>query len=132
MADTAARNASKREEKERQRERNALRERANRRIAEAFCGEERRAAAFTSSESFPSTFQIMREALPGPLPLFPKYRARESVSVRIMRLAAHARISSFCLSLSLSLSTPRMSRMARNSYRFTGEKRRDPRDRITR
>lgn len=66
--------------------------------SEAFCGEER-AAAFTSSEPFPSTFQIMRERNP------PFRSTRESVSVRIMRLAAHARPPP-PLSLSLFLSLP--------------------------
>lgn len=75
------------------------RERASRWIARPFV-ERRRAAAFTSSEPFPSTFQIMRKRNPPVL----QYRARESVSVRIMRLAAHARIS-FSLSLFSPLSS---------------------------
>lgn len=132
-----------------------MRQRANRRIAEAFCGDEARVAAFTSSESFPSTFQIMRERNPSE-PEFPlsspppssvpgnpcRYvscdspRTRESslhLSLSLLHLLHLSLSFSPASLLSLSFS-PRMSRTARNSYRFTREERRerDPRGRITR
>lgn len=111
-ANAAARDASRRErEKEqaeerrgrrwRERERYTLRERerASRWIARPFV-ERRRAAAFTSSEPFPSTFQIMRERNPRfvyPVPC-PRIRVGSYHATR------RARESSLSLTLPPSLS----------------------------
>lgn len=100
-------------------------ERASRWIAKPFVERRRAAAAFTSSEPFPSTFQIMHERSPRPVP-------RDTVLENPCRYVScespHAREFPPSLSLSRSL-FPRAAHTTggvQSSYRFTGEER-DPR-----
>lgn len=74
--------------------------------SEAFCGEEaRRAAAFTSSEPFPSTFQIMRERNPRSAAPCPRIRVGTYHATR--RARENPPSLSLSLSCPLSLAHPR-------------------------
>lgn len=130
MADAAARNASKRERK--RRAKCIAPELANRRIDEAFCGDEARVAAFTSSESFPSTFQIMRERNPPPLPESPLPPQVSCPGIRVGTYHATRRARENPLYLYLSFSPHTANGAQQLPFYRRGEERRDPRDRITR